>query len=244
MHYWRNQPRGFTLVELLVVIGIIAVLISILLPSMNKAREAANRAACLSNLRQVHQAFHLYALSNRDHVPIGYRSASKQFNSMIYSQTTGRWVLFGLLQQAGLLSNDPKVLFCPSESNERFMFASSANPWPAPGVAPTTNIQSGYGSRPEYFIPDDLENHPMSVLPKLTQFRNRAIFADLTSARVRVVTRHRDGANVLYGNGGAKWVPLTAFEQPAADWPEAPAGAPQPTWNATQDAIWAAFDKQ
>ena len=68
----RNpRRRGFTLVELLVVIGIIALLISILLPALSKARRSATRIKCMNNVRSAGQLFFNYAVENKGYFPCG-----------------------------------------------------------------------------------------------------------------------------------------------------------------------------
>jgi len=86
-----RRKRGFTLVELLVVIGIIALLISILLPSLNKARSAAVNVACQSNLRQIGQMLRMYVGTNRDVAPWGEVQATKDTGSWVYLAGTDRY---------------------------------------------------------------------------------------------------------------------------------------------------------
>ena len=153
----RSRSRfGFTLVELLVVIGIIAVLISLLLPSLNKAREAAKRTACLSNLHQLHVMLVMYANANRDQVPIGYSGSgsagarlSEGNNYFIARRANGgaaqadgdpprrvRYVGLGLLLKAGYVreghdGGSGRVFYCPSFDQDRYHgFNSAGNAWP------------------------------------------------------------------------------------------------------------------
>jgi prepilin-type N-terminal cleavage/methylation domain-containing protein len=81
LHAPSRRQRGFTLVELLVVIGIIALLISILLPALNHVREEAQKAKCSANLTQIFAAMTTYANNNGGNYPRTY------FNKAVNSNT-------------------------------------------------------------------------------------------------------------------------------------------------------------
>src|SRR6185436_18051575 len=81
---------AFTLVELLVVIGIIAVLISVLLPALARARESANSLKCLNNLRQLGLAMVMYTGENRGSFPRPAAAALSLPEDWIYNPKEGR----------------------------------------------------------------------------------------------------------------------------------------------------------
>jgi prepilin-type N-terminal cleavage/methylation domain-containing protein len=120
----RQRRHGFTLVELLVVIGVIALLISILMPALNSARSAARLVQCQSNLKQVHNALLIYANVNQGYLP--YASSKAGFDATKEILTTNASTYLELSQLLGTQITDPMNL--EAEIHPMFRCTEGVNP--------------------------------------------------------------------------------------------------------------------
>jgi prepilin-type processing-associated H-X9-DG protein len=132
--YSSRHPhrRAFGLVELIVVMGVIAVLVGILLPSLASARESANRAKCLSNLRQLSLAFTAYLNDNKGRFPRPAQNAVQTQEDWVYFQSW-RDPAEGVIAKYLGQPFNPAVYRCPSDdpaTHRKFTFDSLTVQYP------------------------------------------------------------------------------------------------------------------
>lgn len=240
---FRSLDRcAFTLIELLVVVGIIALLISILLPSLSRAREAGRRAACGSNLRQIGLAIIAYASEARDRLPLGQDPTSDAFPQFTGNRIATNQIWAGVgsftpaehqrqLMGLGVLLRgkfqEHEIFFCPSD--ESFNLESSA-----PNI---DTDRDAYGS----YIYRQLDHVPDASAAKITRLGTNLIDGVEVDAQMLALDSNslgpEDGfrhlnhrakiSNVLFRDGSVQRYEMR--DNALALAPEAFAGLPDPT---------------
>lgn len=164
---------GFTLVELLVVIGIILMLVAVLLPAARKSIEAGRQATCLNHMRQIAQATQMYCLDNDGAYPSAAGTDEELKSDWIYWRNTKGTPPYNDVQKSALArylaGSIPTVFRCPSDTcdvrpvnqwspSEPYLYSYSMNGWI--GASPTLSL----GILHRWFQAKDVNNPSQVIL--------------------------------------------------------------------------------
>lgn len=219
MRRMADNILRFTLVELLVVVAVIAILFALLLPSLKKAKEAAQSIHCKSNLAQLGKLNYLYASDHKDYLPLGRNLPAYywrcRLGDYVYPQKSLTWVGDPLLCKG--------IFLCPSFPAQLMSLASdyrggygwnwkymgySGEPWGGEGDGynfqrlgkiPRPSITIVLGDTTDWYA-SGAEYQLMSLY-----------YPSSTSPTPPVGNRHSSGVNLTWVDGHASWMSQNAL---------------------------------
>jgi prepilin-type N-terminal cleavage/methylation domain-containing protein len=181
-----RRKQAFTLIELLVVIGIIAVLLSILLPTLAKVRQQALNANCASNIRQIIMGCHSYAADNKGFLPARFREGVQSYLQPLYTyfvqdvQVSSPWPRYGmgLMWERKYIPTEA-AFYCPGG---RAHPQHNLDFFPKPWLSADTNYRTSYAYNPHFALqqPGNANSPKITAYPKLGKFpRAKVLVMDL-----------------------------------------------------------------
>ena len=238
----KRTSRGFTLIELMVVIAIIAILAGILFPVFAGARDKADQIACISNMRQIGMAFHMYANDWNELLPpqvvdaatgeLGYRNWSYGWNNMPSTPTVKASIAYLVYALEPYMQD--AIWFCPNDVWRKV----GTQPFGTPARAQAGEISYSYAvqwntwlDNPALFHDPNCPawmNQPVDLVrPNLSQQLLMvgnglpdAPGPDLTNYQFA----HARGCNALYLDGHSKFLAGSHYglSHPPLVWYDAP----------------------